>query len=393
VSAGGRLNVLSFTTLFPNRACPHHGLFVKNRLAHMARYCELTVVAPVNITQDPRAVWRTPQRDLQNGLVVLHPRFAVVPGLFKHWDGDLLFRQTMPQIRGILPVDQYDVVDAHYAYPDGVAGQRLASAMHRPFVITLRGSDINVLSGFARRRRRIQETLQRAGAVVTVSRALAGQAAALGADPRKIHVIPNGVDTEVFFPRSKHDARLQIGWPVDAHVLLSVGRLAAIKGFDLLIHAVHAVRDRLKKDVRCYIVGEGELRTALEKDIRQRNLAKEVVMPGWIPPAQLPLWYTAADLFCLPSHNEGCPNVVLESLACGTPVVATDVGGVSELVREGVSGRLVKRRSVEELSTCIASALEARWDQGAILRSEAVRSWPEVAATHVALLRDVAGCS
>ena len=387
-----RLKVLSFTTLFPNRAYPHHGLFVKNRLAHMAHYCELTVVAPVNIANDPRTAWITPQCDRHNDVLVLHPRFAVVPGLFKHWDGELLFRQAMPQVRSRLSLDTYDVVDVHYAYPDGVAGQRVATAMNRPFVITLRGSDINVLSQFAKRRRLIQDTLKGAHAVVTVSRALASRAAELGADPRKIHVIPNGVDTDVFFPRSKPDARLQLGWPVDAHIVLAVGRLAVIKGFDLLIQAIHALRNRLRKEVRCYIVGEGELRMTLEKEIRQRNLPKEVVMPGWVSPAQLPLWYAAADLLCLSSHNEGCPNVVLESLACGTPVVATDVGGVSELIHDGVTGRLVPHRSVEELSRCIAAALETRWDQTAILRSDAVRSWSDVASTHVALLRDVARC-
>lgn len=355
----------------------------------MADYCDLTVVAPVNIVQNPRFFRDIPQRENLAGMSIYHPRFGVIPGMFKHWDGELLFRQTMYQIRGTIPLEQYDLVDVHYAYPDGVAGQRLAQEMRKPFVISLRGSDIHVLTRFPKRRRLIQEMLRQASAIVAVSKALKREAETLGADLGKIHVIPNGVDTTIFFPWDQGEARHRLGWPLDAYVVLSVGRLVPVKGFDLLIRAIKEVRARLKKTVRCYIVGEGESRPTLEREIKRLRLEKEIILSGRILPQDLPLWYSAADLFCLLSHSEGCPNVVLESLACGTPVVATDVGGVPEMVREGATGLFMKSRNEEEVAYQIEKALKIKWNQDAIRKSETVQDWSEVARAHMQLLDKV----
>jgi glycosyltransferase involved in cell wall biosynthesis len=389
VSSGGRLKVLTFTTLFPNPVQPVHGVFIKNRVQKMAALCDLTVVAPVNAAQNPWSVRRVPKEEHPGGLAVHHPRFGVIPGLFKHWDGDLLFRQTVGYMRRTLALDAYDILDVHYAYPDGVAGQRLAQEMRRPFTVSLRGSDINVLARFPRRRLLIQDMLGKAAAIIAVSKALGLEAAALGADPGKIHVIPNGVERSLFYPRERQEARRQLGWPMDTPILLSVGRLVSIKGFGLLIQVVNELRKRVTQAVRCYIVGEGELRTSLEKEIVKLGLEGHVVLPGRVSPEDLPLWYSASDLFCLLSHDEGCPNVVLESLACGTPVIATDVGGLPEMVRDGASGILVKRRDAEEVAGLITRALKMTWEPRALANSEAVRDWSDVARAHVEVLEGV----
>jgi glycosyltransferase involved in cell wall biosynthesis len=295
----------------------------------------------------------------------------------------------MPQIQRTIALGRYDLVDVHYAYPDGVAGDKLARRLGKPFVLSLRGSDIHLLTKFPKRRELIRSTLKRADAVVAVSSDLRQEAVELGADPNKVYVMPNGVDTAVFFPRDWREARQALGWPLDHEVILSVGRLVPVKGFNLLIRAMREVRERLGRLVRCYIVGEGESRSNLENEVRRLGLEQEVILPGPVSPDRLPLWYSAANLFVLLSQNEGCPNVVLEALACGTPVVAAAVGGLPELVREGVCGLLVKDRSEAEAARRIEQALRMKWDRALIGSSESVKDWDDVARAQVRLFEDV----
>jgi glycosyltransferase involved in cell wall biosynthesis len=212
---------------------------------------------------------------------------------------------------------------------------------------------------------------------------------ALGANPKKIRVLPNGVDRSVFFPRNKEEARQKLGWPLNASIILSVGRLVELKGFNLLIKAINRVRSGINKSIQCFIVGDGEERPLLEKQIKQNHLENEIKLAGWVSPQDLPFWYSAADLFCLLSHSEGCPNVVLESLACGTPVVATRAGGTYEVVQEEVTGLMIENRSEEEVARQIEKALEMHWNRNIIQMSETVRDWSEVARAQVQLFQQL----
>jgi teichuronic acid biosynthesis glycosyltransferase TuaC len=386
-----RLRVLSFSTLFPNRARPTHGVFVKNRLERVAQHCDVDVVAPVGAWPDASLLWRVPQRDIMGRLRVWHPRFAVLPGLLKQYDATLLYRATLPQICPSLDPRGYDVVDAHYAYPDGVAAQRLANRLGKPFVITVRGSDLHTVARSPERGRLVAAMLRGANGVIAVSRALGAEAIRLGATPAITVVIPNGVDTARFYPRDREEARRSLGWPVDAIVLLSVGRLVPPKGFGLLIRAVGALRERLGRAIRCVILGEGYLRGALEREVRRLDLTGDVMLPGVVPQADLPTWYGAANLFCLFSQNEGCPNVLLEALACGTPAVAAGVGGIPEIINEGTNGLLLRERSEDAAVRALKLALERPWSREAVSRSRAVRDWVETAGAHVEVLRRAAG--
>jgi glycosyltransferase involved in cell wall biosynthesis len=380
---------LSFTTLFPNPERPDHGLFIKNRLKLVAEKCRLTVVAPINVAQDPPLAWRVPYQELLEGMTVYHPWFAVIPGLFKQWDGRLLYQQSARQMRRSLNLNQYDLIDVHFAYPDGVAGQYLAEELGKPFIISLRGSDLNVLGRFPRRRRLIQSMLARASAVIAVSEALKRKAEAIGVPSSRVHIIPNGVDTSVFYPRNRLAARARLGWPEGIPCILSVGRLSPIKGFELLIETMAALHASLGSALCCFIVGEGELRPALERQIARLGLENVVRLCGRVPQVELAEWYSAADAFCLLSHNEGCPNVVLESLACGTPVVATGVGGVPEILRQRAAGTMVLQRDANEVAEAIHSVLVPARDQETVVKASGLRPWSEVANAQVSLFERV----
>jgi glycosyltransferase involved in cell wall biosynthesis len=295
------------------------------------------------------------------------------------------------QIRTQIAHKEYDLVDAHYAYPDGVAAQYLARNLKRPFVVSVRGSDINVIAQFPKRRRLIQSMLREADAIIAVSAGLANAAQRLGAEARKVHIIPNGIDTKRFFPVDRQAARKKLGWPCDTQVVLSVGRLSPVKGFDLLIKAIRWLRDQNRCPMRCYIVGEGELQLKLQREITKLGVQREITLAGPVSPQELPLWYSAANIFCLLSHTEGCPNVVLESLACGTPVVATAVGGIPDMVQDGVTGLLIGTRSVDDVASGIARALNAAWNPHTLTASPSIQDWSDVAMTQAHVYRSVLG--
>ncbi|MGE5178129.1 MAG: glycosyltransferase family 4 protein [Bacteroidota bacterium] len=385
-----RLRILSFTTLFPNPAEPTRGIFVRNRLAGVATHADLLVIAPVNAGRNPR-VLRTPLRRRDPaGFEVLHPRFAVLPGVLKGWDASFLYSETLPQIRHALVGPPPDLVDAHYAYPDGAAALRLARDLGVPFVLTVRGSDLEVLARDGAQRPEIERTLRSAAAVVAVSRSLERRAIELGAEPARVHVVPNGVDTARFRPLDRAEARQGLGLDPDKPVLLAVGRLDPIKGLDFLLEAFAAFRARTEGTAaRLELVGDGPERRTLEAAIHRLQLGGAVSLRGTQPPEALPLWYAAADVVCLASHSEGCPNVVTEALACGRPVVATAVGGVPDLIEEGRNGFLIRDRDPAHAATLLARALGASWSAEAIA-AHGRRSWQSVAEEQVAIYRAAA---
>jgi len=391
VSHGRPLRVLSYTTLFPNAARPFHGLFIKNRLERLGHLCDLRVVAPVSLRHLRGA--RGPSEVKLGDVQVWYPKFTVIPGLFKFLDGRLLYWQSRSTVRRLAAERPVDVIDAHYAYPDGHAARLLARDLGVPYVLSLRGSDAYVLSRFPARRWRIEQALAAATRVVTVSTALAHAAQGLGAAPERIRVIPNGVDTHRFRPLDRAQARGTLGVPDGTRLLLSVGRLAEVKGFDLLLHGMARLARHSEVPVRCAILGEGPARGRLVDLARTLGLEGRLDLPGWVKSEDLPTWYAAADLFVLLSESEGWPNVVVEALACGAPVIGSRVGGIPEMISDGVNGFLLPERSVEATAELLALGIEQSWNREAIAHSPVVRDWTETAKAQLEVLHEAAGGS
>ncbi len=271
-----------------------------------------------------------------------------------------------------------DVIDAHFVFPDGFAAILLGRALNKPVVVSARGSDITLGLKLPLVNRLIGWTLQHAARVIAVSASLKELMVAHGTDPDKVTVIPNGVDTQLFYPLDQDAARHALGLPADAKIVLTVCSLVELKGVDLLIEAAALVRARYPGACRILVVGKGPERERLQRQIEQAGLGDMVRLVGTVPNRELVNWYNAADLFFLGSSREGWPNVVCEALACGTPVVATNVSGIPEIVDHDGLGLLVERTPAA-FAAGILAAFDTCWDRQFILERGRRRSWEQVA--------------
>src|SRR5215468_5894119 len=239
------MNVLIFTSLYPNNIWPHHGVFVKERMTKFAQLegCKAKVVAPVPYFPSLKISRKVQfsqvvQREIIEGLEVYHPRYFMLPKVSMVLHGFLMFLFALPCVQKIQRDFQFDLIDAHYVYPDGFAAVLLGSFFKKPVAVSARGSDINLFARFPLIRRFLQYTLNKADRVIAVSQALKDAMIALHIPEEQIIVISNGVDTEKFCPFSKGEARRKLRLPHHKRILLSVGRLVPLKGFDLLIKAL-----------------------------------------------------------------------------------------------------------------------------------------------------------
>ncbi|MDB5406746.1 MAG: glycosyltransferase 1 protein [Rhodospirillales bacterium] len=386
------IKTLTFTTLFPNSVQPINGIFVANRLAHLLASGEVTtrIVAPVPWFPSKSARFGTyaefaavPRIERRFGCPVLHPRYLQIPRIGMVPAPALLYAGAQLAVAEMLRDGfDFDLIDAHYFYPDGVAAILLGRVFGKPVVITARGSDINQIADFRLPRQMILWAAGEAAGVVTVCQALKDRLCELGAAPDHITVLRNGVDLALFRPQDRDALRLRHG--LTGKVAVSVGHLIARKGHDLAIRAVAEM-----PEVTLLIAGEGPERGALGILAASLGLAARVRFLGRLAPPQLAEIYAAVDLLVLASAREGWANVLLEAMACGTPVVASDVWGTPEVVAERAAGLLVRSRTGPAFAAAMTELLADPPDRAAT-RAYAERfSWDDTTAGQLALFRSI----
>jgi glycosyltransferase involved in cell wall biosynthesis len=388
------LRLLTFSTLYPNGQQPNHGIFVENRLRHLVASGEVlaSVVAPVPWFPSGAALFgrwaahaRTAQHETRHGLDVYHPRYPVIPKLGMSVSPLLLCRATLPLLRRLCAgPGRPDAIDAHYFYPDGVAASWLGRHLGLPVVITARGTDVNLLPRYAIPRRMIQGAIRDAAALIAVSGALKQALVDLGAQPGKVTVLRNGVETMLFRPPDdRRAARTALG--LTGPTLISVGLLIERKGHHRVIEAMTAL-----PGYTLLIVGEGPERARLAAMIERLGLADRVRLLGARPHAELPTLYGAADALVLASSREGWANVLLEAMACGTPVIASNIWGNPEVVRSRAAGLITEDNTVEAI-VAAARRLFANPPDRAATRAYAEQfSWDETTLGQLALFGRVA---
>jgi len=337
------MRVLVLSSVFPNPRQPNLGVFIRERVRRVARSSEVQVVAPVPWFPLDRVVrgrrWGgIPQVERRDGLVVHHPRFVSVPRFGKSLDGILYAASLLGFVRRLRRSFPFEMIDAHFAYPDGMAGVLLGKALGCPVMITLRGSIVR-LATYPLHRPQLRFTLRAADRIIAVSESLKRVAVDLGIGAEKIRVIPNGVDTSRFFPMDQGDARRRLALPLDASIVLTVGGVYEGKGQHLVLEALPRL---LARDPRAlYVVVGGEragesYRRTLDGIIRAHGLGGHVLFVGSKAHEDLRAWYAAADALCLATRSEGRANVLLESIACGVPVVTTAAGAEGIEAGDGV---------------------------------------------------------
>jgi glycosyltransferase involved in cell wall biosynthesis len=380
------VRVLTFTSLFPNSQQPLLGIFVYQRIAHFARRPGnlVQVVAPVPYFPRwlPGTRWQNyaqiPREERIGNLTVYHPRYLLLPKISMPLHGLLMFLGSLSLVRRLKQKIDFDCIDAHYVYPDGFAATMLGRRLGLPVIVSARGTDVNLFPSFPLIRSMIRRTLRRAAGIVAVSKALKENMVKLGVPPEKISVIGNGVDTQRFQPLDRQMARRQLGMPEEAQVVVSVGSLIPSKGYQLLLAAAAGIAPR-HPNLQIYLLGEGFYRARLEALAHEAGMQDRLHLVGSKPNEELAVWFSAADVSCLASAREGWPNVLLESLACGTPVLATRVGGVPEVITSSELGVLVDQ-DVASIARGLEQALERQWDREALVRYAQTRTWDVVAA-------------
>lgn len=382
------MKLLLVSNLYPTPTEPNRGIFVHQLARRLAALCELTVVCPLpwfpDLPLPGAARWRhfsrVPPRYEVDGIRVASPKYPLVPKVSENLHASLMHATLAPALARLHERERFDVMNTQWLYPDGVASARIAARLRIPLVLTALGSDVNVFATEPRKWSQVMAATRVATAVTTVSQALADSLAAKGVPREKLVAILNGADHERFQVRDRATCRRELGLPEAGRAIVFVGRLVPIKGVEHLVAAaarLAATRD----DFTVYLVGDGPLREALLADVRARGLEARVRWMGARPHEQVATWMGAADVFCLPSLNEGCPNVVLESLFAGRPVVASRVGGIPEMV-DATNGLLPPAGDAEALATALAAALDRGWDAQALRRGVMHRTWEAAAAEY-----------
>lgn len=350
------MRILTISTLFPRTTNPKHGIFVETRLRHLRQTypdLEIKVIAPVpyfpfshNMFGSYAEFAQAPYFERRHDMDVYHPRYLVVPKVGTNLTPFTLEHAIYKQAKKILDDGyDFDLIDGHYFYPNGVAVAKVAKRLNKPYIMTARGTDINLMPQYEKPREMIQQVLEESDHNIAVCEALRQEMITLGAKPGKVTTLRNGVDLKLFPFTDKNQQmsyRTQLGLPTDTPVVISVGLLIERKGHHLAIEAMKEL-----PEVTLLIAGDGPEQKKLEQLTQELGLDSQVRFLGSMDQPTLAKYYGASDALILASSREGWANVLLESMACGTPVVATNIWGTPEVVQNETAGELVERKALD----------------------------------------------
>ncbi|MFT7618967.1 MAG: teichuronic acid biosynthesis glycosyltransferase TuaC [Planctomycetota bacterium] len=376
------MRVLSVSTIFPSADNPGPGVFIKERLLGLPADVHKEVLRlrpwfPGLSALKPRIGNRYSKFEDALGLPVHDREFFYIPGFMKGMDGSFLARRLRQFINS--QTQKPDLIDAHFAFPTGFGACEVGESLGIPVCITLRGT----LASYAddTRRPKLITALSKADKIISVSQSLADLAEDLVGKSLDIRVIGNGIDTKAFAPQDKAESRAQLGIERAAPMLLTVGGLVPRKGVQRVLDVLPSIL-KSHPDLIYVVVGgasvEGNFEHTLRAKIAELNLEDSVRLEGAVDHHMLPGYYSAADVFCLSTANEGWANALQESLACGTPVVTTDVGGNSEVVGDDLHGLVVPFDDPKALEHAILTSLQKEWQSGEIAKWGRRRSWQDV---------------
>ncbi len=392
--------ILVFSSLFPSQIRPNAGVFIRERMFRVHQEIPIIVVSPVPWFpfQGLLRYWRPHFRpqpccyEEQQGIQVYFPRFFSIPGLLKSYDG---FFMALGSLSTLIKLrKQFNIIDAHFAYPDGYAATLLGRWLKVPVTITLRGTEVP-LSKLPGRKERMLTALKNTSRIFSVSDSLKQHVVSLGVESEKIRIVGNGIDLLKFFPLNRDIVRAELNIAKDAKVLISVGALVDRKGFHRVIALLPTLVQQYPKLLYLIVGGdspEGNIKSRLQEQVKTLKLEDHVRFLGAYPSEQLKQPLSAADVFVLATANEGWANVFLEAMACGLPVITTDVGGNKEVVNSLELGIVVPFADPEALLSALILALEKDWQASEIIRYAQQNSWDSRVSVLTEEFRRVGNC-
>jgi len=391
------MRILTFTSLFPNRMNPDFGIFIFNRTSHLAKRegNVVEVVAPVPYFPNflkwtaRGSVVSIPPTEQIGNLQVHHPRYLLVPKVSMPLHGLLMYAGCMSYVKRLHQKCRFDCIDAHYVFPDGLAAVLIGSSLGIPVVVSARGTDIHTFQGFTTVRPQICWALRHAAGVIAVSDSLARMVRDLEPGLKDAQTIGNGVDGHRFFPEDQQTAREKLGLDLQDKIIVSVAALKYVKGPDLLVRAAALLKESFAGG-KVLFVGVGPELESLQQLAEQLDCADICQFVGPVPNDQLRTYFSAANVSCLASRREGWPNVILESLACGTPVVATAVGAVPQLLADRELGAIVDP-TPEAIHAGLSRALQQEWNPETLSAFAQGHTWENVAARVEVVLKRATG--
>lgn len=379
-----RRRIALVTSIFPVPWDKTRGWPVYETARALSRHADVRVF--FTTAAYPRWAWlrprgyvyqRLPERYELPDLAMESFEYPALPIVSRPLNGYVSGMTLAARVRRFAP----EIVLAYWIYPEGFGALRVARRLGLPFVVGARGSDIRVRDAVSRHF--TARTLQASDRVLTVSEELRRQAIDYyGAPAERVHTVINGCDTVTFHPRDRADARRRLGIGGEHRMLCFVGRFVEAKGLRELAHAFTRLAGEMP-DLRLALVGDGVFRSQLTALLAELRVADRVHLPGSVTPVVVAQWICASDLLTLPSWSEGYPNVLVEALACGVPVVATDVGGTREIVDDS-NGLMIAPRDTDALTAALRTALHRPWDTAA-LSARFGRSWDDVARQTLAI--------
>lgn len=380
--------VLSLATLYPNAHVPRFGTFVARQMEALAARgdWDVTVINPIGVPPVPmgryRALAQAAKSGNEVGVTVFRPRFTLIPSVGGPFNPAMIVRAALPLARRLHAEAPFDLVDAQFFYPDGPAAARIAEDLGLPLSIKARGADISHWGMKAYANRKMRAAAEQATGLLAVCEALADDMAEIGLPRDKITVHYTGLDRSLFRPLDRTESRaflashFGITLAQDARLVASIGALIPRKGQHFVISALAQL-----PNTHLALVGAGPDRAALAELAKELGLEDRVHFLGSIGHGNLPRVLSAAEASALPSESEGLANAWVESLACGTPLVITDVGGAREILTDDATpaGRIVPRNA-----DAIAAALQSLFAEATppevVCQSAARFSWEANAA-------------
>jgi len=362
------LKILLVSNLYPNENEPTRGIFTEQIVEGLSKVNRVEVMAPTpwfpklfnEFIPSPHKF--LPSSCVRKNVKVYHPQYLVIPKVGRWLYGMLFFMGIFNTLRKIKKTYNPDVINVHWMYPDGFATVMAAKLLKIPVVTHSLGCDINEFSQYPSRRFFIKLALKMADFNISVSEELKQKTISLGSSPEKSISIMNGVNGKLFTPSNKKNIRNKLNLPTDKTLFLYAGNFNVEKGLEVLLRAFSLIHHE-NPEARLVIVGSGPLENHINLVVSELNIADKLLFVGRVDHKDIADYLSAVDFLCLPSLREGCPNIVLESLSSGTPVLASRVGAVPEMLasEDQVLGLLAEPNDINDLSKILSQSLTMDW--------------------------------